>query len=247
MLEFVQYRQRSFNADAARLYLGGLTATELQALVDDYVREEALVREARSMGLDENDFVIRQRLIQKLEFISRGMTADEAEIGDEALRKWYQANSETYVSGATATFAHVFVAAADDSEARAQSLLEDLNSDAVSFDGAIGFGDRFLYHRNYVDRSLGEIASHFGEAFAEQVRSLRPDPARWQGPFESSHGLHLVLLSDRQPEQLRPFEDVRDLVAYDARRAAAAERVRALTDEIAARYDVTVELGTAAQ
>ena len=45
------------------------TSEELRALAAGYLREELLGREARALGLDQNDLVIRRRLAQKVEFI----------------------------------------------------------------------------------------------------------------------------------------------------------------------------------
>ena len=44
------------------------TDAELQHLIDAYVREEILVREARAQGLDRDDTIIRRRLVQKMDF-----------------------------------------------------------------------------------------------------------------------------------------------------------------------------------
>ena len=44
-------------------------ANELDALVEGYVREEILVREARRLNLDQDDVIIRRRLAQKYEFL----------------------------------------------------------------------------------------------------------------------------------------------------------------------------------
>jgi hypothetical protein len=45
------------------------TQDELRGLVADYIDEQLLATEARAIGLDENDAVIRRRLAQKLTFI----------------------------------------------------------------------------------------------------------------------------------------------------------------------------------
>jgi hypothetical protein len=47
-------------------------AAERDALVDGYVREEILCREALALGLDQEDAVIRDRLRQKMEFVAAG-------------------------------------------------------------------------------------------------------------------------------------------------------------------------------
>ena len=42
---------------------------ELRGLVTEFLKEELLAREAREMGLDQNDVYIRRRLAQKVEFM----------------------------------------------------------------------------------------------------------------------------------------------------------------------------------
>jgi hypothetical protein len=54
------------------------TAHELAGLIDDYVREEVLYREAVALGLDRDDTIVR-RLRQKLEFLTEE-TAEAAPI-----------------------------------------------------------------------------------------------------------------------------------------------------------------------
>lgn len=44
------------------------TDADMQRLIDAYVREEILVREARAQGLDRDDSIVRRRLVQKMEF-----------------------------------------------------------------------------------------------------------------------------------------------------------------------------------
>jgi hypothetical protein len=44
------------------------TEADAQRLIDMYVREEVLVREARAQGLDRDDSMVRRRLVQKMEY-----------------------------------------------------------------------------------------------------------------------------------------------------------------------------------
>src|SRR5262245_21674465 len=48
-----------------RFHQRGPSAEELKGLIDEYVREEILSREAIKLGLDQDDSVIRRRLQQK--------------------------------------------------------------------------------------------------------------------------------------------------------------------------------------
>ena len=46
------------------------TRPELDGLVEDYIRDEVLYREALAMGLDKDDTIVRRRMRQKLEFLT---------------------------------------------------------------------------------------------------------------------------------------------------------------------------------
>jgi len=48
------------------------TPAETQSLIDDYVREEVLCREARALGLDRDDTIIRSVLRQRMEYLALG-------------------------------------------------------------------------------------------------------------------------------------------------------------------------------
>ena len=63
LLTFVQYRLRAFEPRIAAERLDGMSDEELDRLIGDYVREEALHREALALGMDKNDYIIKRRMI----------------------------------------------------------------------------------------------------------------------------------------------------------------------------------------
>eukprot|EP00873_Tetraselmis_striata_P011216 jgi/Tetstr1/431480/TSEL_002132.t1 len=71
------------------------TAEEMDGLIDDYVAEEVLYREAIKLGLDKDDLVVRRRMRQKLELMlvdmTRGVQPDE-----ERLKDFFDANRDNY-------------------------------------------------------------------------------------------------------------------------------------------------------
>jgi hypothetical protein len=64
------------------------TAQELDALVDDEVREEILYREALALGLDRNDEIVRRRMAQKMQFLAEDVAAAR-EPTEAELRAWF--------------------------------------------------------------------------------------------------------------------------------------------------------------
>src|SRR5210317_1837730 len=108
LLTFVQFRARAFEPGAAAAYLDKLQGEELERLIDDYVREEALHRQAIALGVDENDYVIKRRMIQSVEFITNGFVTAALDLEDDDVRAYFEANIDDYYINPFVTFTHVF-------------------------------------------------------------------------------------------------------------------------------------------
>ena len=100
-------RSRSSREAWERLQQREPTREELHALVAGYLKEELLGREARAMGLEQNDPIIRRRLAQKVEFIVNDTARLTAPTADD-LRRFYEANIESFQTPARVSFTHVF-------------------------------------------------------------------------------------------------------------------------------------------
>jgi hypothetical protein len=245
LLTFVQYRIKAFNPELAKQKLSSLSDEELQRLIDDYVREEVLYREAILLGLDEDDYVIRRRLVQKLEFITEGIAEATADIDAESLQRYFDANKADYYVEPFVTFTHVFFDTEDrpreEAHALANKKLEELNRAGVQFSDAPQHGDRFLYHVNYVERTPDYVASHFGVPMSESLFSLEPNEFVWRGPFDSAYGVHLVLLTTNEPGREASLEELEERVREDARRARTREETETAIQDVVEAYDVRIE------
>ena len=223
LLTFVQFRARAFEPGAAAAYLDKLQGDDLERLINDYVREEALHRQAVALGVDENDYVIKRRMIQSIEFITNGFVTAALNLDDEAIEAYFESNFEDYYIAPYVTYTHVFFEkderGADAALALAEAKLAELNAVKVAFAEAPGHGDRFPYFLNYVERDPEFVASHFGPRMAEEIFALEPDAASWRGPLESPYGYHLVLLTRKVEGRYPDLEEVRERVRSDAEQA----------------------------
>ena len=135
--EFLQYRSKTFDAALSKQMLAELSEDSFQSTVSDLVREEALYREAKSLGLDSEDYVIRRRLIQKLEFIARGFHEATTNLSGNDLKSYYEKNKNDYYVQPFVTFTHVFFDSDMHGTKKALSLakkqLSKLNESRVSF------------------------------------------------------------------------------------------------------------------
>lgn len=241
LLEYIQLQSKNFDRDAAVMRLQRLDESSRQELIDQIVREGALYRKAMELGFDQDDYIIRRRLVQKVEFMAEGASKDVPEPGEEELRSYFRDHADLYRIDAWVTFTHVYLQ--DKSRNEVQALLSQMNASAISFHEARTLGDRFLYHANYVERNFDEVSDHFSREMAENLFELPPDENQWAGPFNSSHGWHLVLLTAKQSARLPAFEEVRERVLIDARAELQRQQKEAVLAEILSEYEVRIEAG----
>ncbi len=244
LLGFVQNRTKAFDLELAAARLDALSEAERALLIEDYVREEALHREALALGLDEDDYVLRRRLVQKLEFVAQGFAEADGGLDEAELAAFFAAHRDEYRVAPHVTFTHVFLDAErrgwEDARSEARAALARLRAERVPFTGAPRHGDRFLYHLNYVERTPEYVTSHFGPETGRALFALEPDASRWHGPFESPFGAHLVMVTDRAAGRLPTLDEVRGRVEEDARRARMRERSEEAIRAIVDRYDVRI-------
>jgi len=247
LIAFIQSRTRMSRAEQAAQSFDAASPAVRQDWIDRYVREEALVREARALGLDRDDELIRRRLVQQMEFLVEGAEESALVVSHEEIEAAYRARAEELREPATVRFAHVFVRVETGREAeadgKARTLLERLNREGFGFDDALALGDRFLYDRVYVDRTLDEVRSHFGEVMATTVAERPVDAGKWSGPHRSEHGLHLVLLTGRREARLPAQSEVVGVLREELMREKREQALERGVDAIVSRYPIELSSG----
>jgi peptidyl-prolyl cis-trans isomerase C len=240
LLSYLQFQRKSFDAQKSSTLFDSLSKEQKSTLIDSYVRDEALYREALALGLDKQDDIIKRRLIQKMEYIAQGFYNDIKKISESELESFFQENIKQYEVSASVSFTHVFIANGTDIDdeglvASAKTLLSELNSKAVVFEAAGQYGDRFLYNLNYLERTPDYIESHFGKNFQQSVFKLETS-GQWHGPIKSEHGYHLVLVSNTAPSRTPALKEVAENVLADAQREQQRKiKVNAIA-EIVSKY-----------
>jgi len=217
------------------------TDAERQGLVEQYVRETVLYREALAMGLDKDDTIIRRRLAQKLEFLTDDLASIQSP-SDEDLETYFAENAERYQTPAMITFAHVFFDVDQrgiNAEQAALDIKVQLEAREHPAEDVEDVGDPFMLQRYYPERTQAEIQKLFGRRFAVDVFGL--EPRRWHGPVQSGYGLHLVFVHQREDARSSPFTEVRERVAQDWQE----DRRQEVSDQYFAgllkRYQVVIE------
>ena len=244
LLTLIRSRNPRFSLEAASSYLSSLTSDERERLVQDFIREEVMYREAVALGLDKNDYNNRRRLINQLEYINRGFIQESLSISNDELVHYHSGNRERYFVSPQITFTHVYFSSERNGEDNARSMADQelriLNEKEVPFHRAGFHGDRFLYHRNYVNKEQEEIASHFGKEFGRIVFELSKDD-EWQGPFGSAYGYHLLLVNSVKSGYYPPLEEVSTRVVDDVVQIRIREELDQIYQQVRDSYDILIE------
>lgn len=212
-------------AENYRLQYGSLpTQQRLDALVEARIREEVFYHEALRLGLDQDDEIIRRRLVQKYEFLQQDLDV-VGEPDEQALRTFFAANQQRYRRSSTVSFSHVYFSADKRGEAGARADAARVAA-ALAMQGvsrAPDEGDPFPGPTDFASVSQAELGRVFGrEGLASSVFTLATN--RWSDPIASGLGWHVVYVSSNEPARTPAFEEVRDVVRRDYLDAAQAKR-----------------------
>lgn len=202
---------------------------ELRGLVNDYLKEQLLAREAKAIGLDEDDTIVRRRLAQKMEFLVQD-TIRLAEPGEDVLRNFYNSQRTQYQIPVRVTFSQIYFK----STAAAQQGFY-----ALAKHGPDDLGDPTLLGREYSQIDEQSVARIFGQHFASTIFAL--EPGAWRGPLSSAYGFHLVRVDTRQAAQRRPFAEVRKQVLDEWRRTQEEKANRQFYVRLLKKYEVVVD------
>jgi hypothetical protein len=222
------------------------TAEEIEGLIKDRVQEEVYCREARALGLDKDDSIIRRRLRQKIEFVTDDVTA-LAEPTDDQLGTYLKAHADTFRVQRQFTFSQVYLNPERHGEDLVRDSAELLAHLRQAGDKAdVGeFGDSFLLEHRFQSLPASEVVKQFGEKFATKLGEL--SLGQWGGPIESGYGVHLVLISERTEGRVPALAEVRDAVRREWANARRLEGKDKFYHELLKHYIVTIERPMAAK
>jgi hypothetical protein len=224
----------------SRTWMRPPSQEELQGLVDDFVREEVLYREAKAMGLDQDDIIVRRRMRQKFEFLAEDQAARTGPPTDQELESYLRQHADKYSEEPNFSFDHIFFSRemrGASADAEANAMLARLSGKGTI--DIAKLGDVFLLPSRFEKTSAGETARLFGEKFAEDL--TKAPLGTWAGPIESSYGIHLVRVNARIPEGAPPMAKVREAVLRDLLSDRRKQELDTQYEKLRARYMVVVE------
>ena len=217
------------------------TDKEMDGLIQQYIRETVLYREALTMGLNQHDGVIRRRLAQKMEFLAKDLVALTPP-SEEELQAYFTLHQDRYQEPARYTFTQVFI----DPDKRGDATLADAEKikatliaqgDAIENAGALG--DGFMLQNYYPETDPSEIQKYFGSGFTESLLELAP--GEWHGPVLSGYGVHLVYVSHISEPPAPVFAEMHERVTQDWKTDKGEDLNEKFYASLRDRYTIVIE------
>lgn len=192
---------------------------EIDRLIRDFIKEEVYNREAKRLGLDVEDPIIRRRLRLKMETLTKSEI--ELQRPDEAtLQAWLDRHPERFATGAVYSFDQVYLDPLKDDEQqnRARKLIAQLNGGKNWW----GIGDQISLPATMDDADQATVSRTFGKEFVAGLAGLKSGV--WTGPIMSGFGLHLVRIRKLETTGKPRLAEVRQQVENDWRANTMADR-----------------------
>ena len=217
------------------------TRDEINGLIESYIKEDVLYRQAVAMGLNEDDPITRRRMAQKLEFLTSDL-AMMVQPAEGELEKYFNENSEQYRAPDRMTFSQVFF----DPDTRGNQTLEDaekalatLKAAGTPTEESMQVGDGFMLQRDFVSVTGMEATRQMGRGFVDAVVQL--EPGAWHGPVLSGYGVHLVYLYSLEKSPPAVFEDVKALVLENWQMEKREQFNADFLENLKTRYEIVID------
>jgi peptidyl-prolyl cis-trans isomerase C len=228
-IDITEEQVASLSAGWEQMWRRPPDAAELDALIRDYIKEEIYYREARRLGLDEDDAVIRRRLRSKMEFLTRA-EVESVRADDAILQAWLQKHQSRFASEAVYSFDQIYVGSRDVS-----NMLRAISKGA----NWRSLGEAIDLPKSVDQASRSAVERQFGPEFAASLATLAP--GKWAGPVASGFGQHLVHLRDVQVAAKPQLADVRQAVENDWRSATYTAREAKTYQTLLDGYTIRIE------
>lgn len=205
------------------------SAQELDSLVNNWIEEEVLFREALRLGLDQDDSIVRRRLVQKLGFIAEADTSAEPEIGE--LESFYAENISEYTLPIRYSLRQLYFTDVDDALSQLAQSQQGIDISST--------GESSMLNSSYAFRSALDIDATFGSGFSTKINSMSVN--LWQGPVESSFGYHLIFITSIHETEAAPFASIVDRVLSDYQQVQKVSARQNYVNSLMSDYEIRID------
>ena len=217
------------------------TRKEIDGLIQQYVRDEVLYRQAVAMGLDKKDPITRQRTVHKLEYLTNELAAAQ-QPSDAELKKYHAEHEAEYRLPDVITFSQVFFNPDERGDATlddAKAALATLKSAGEPDPETLKAGDSSMMQSYFRSVTEAEIRRQMGSGFSGPVMKL--EAGQWHGPVLSGYGPHLIYVYDLQKGANPELDTIKEKVLAAWLDEKREEFSAQFLEGLRKRYDIVID------
>ena len=210
-----------------------VTPEQKKDLIEGYIEEEVLVREAYKRGFDKSDYRVRKRILGLMR-TSLSEVIPEPSVAQ--LRVFYEENKGRYQTAPSISFEHVFFSFASDNLPTEPNQFIELLENSEDWGD---LGDFSQVGNRFTKASFERTALTFGKPFAEAV--FGQSHGSWEGPIESFIGVHFVRVKDAHEPELPSFESMESYLRTDYFMLKARQSQERKIQDLARNYRIVID------
>jgi len=190
--------------------------------LESLITRDLLMQEALRRGMDRREDV-RERLNMArrsilLEALLRDVTEKAPGLSDESLKKFYDTNQESFQVGERVKVSHVLFK----NRAKAEEMARKAKN-GMPFEEIV----KTVSKEGGIAADLGFIEQGKFDKVFEEAAFTAPT-GKVTGPVNTAYGYHLILVREKRPAGVQPFEEVKEQIAADLREQAQREAFETL-------------------
>jgi PPIC-type PPIASE domain len=200
---------------------------EQRKLIEDWLAEEILFREAVARGLHLNDPMTRERLVERLTLMvgGGGREPTEADLLDQ-----FATHRDHYRAEPQISFEQRFFVRPPADPA---AVLARLRA------GQAVANDDFWMGQQFQGYGLSMLRGLFGKSVLDAARTV--PVGEWHGPYVSARGVHYIRVESRAPARAMTYLAAREQVKMDWLAASAGAPIAQELARVRDKYRVVDE------
>lgn len=205
-----------------------------QELIENYIQEEIMLREAFALGYHISDGRVRKRLLSLMRTSLQDQVPDPTY---NQLQAYFEENKEEYNLAESRTIIQIYF---DPSLSQNIPDLAYIQETYADYTGEERAGDFAPISNRLSKNSYESIGRTFGKEIADVV--FNADLNVWMGPLKSLAGLHYIKVLEVHPPEEVNFEEIQSYISMDyvfkKTRQGQDEKIELLSDK----YDIIIEI-----
>ncbi len=208
----------------------------LKILIAKKYYDSVLLDKAFSLKIAQNDPVVAQRLLKKMQFVMQDRSQFK-EPSQQELAAYYKQHIKAYSHVKSISFSSIYFH--DDTDKRIEMTMQILRSTQVNSADGRGFSEvsKLPYHVEKM--SYKELEKSYGRYFAKKIFVLQK--GMWHQALHAKDGARIVFITDEEVGDAYDFDVIEGRVYADYIAQESAQLKEQAYKEIAAQYSLKVE------